>query len=69
MTAKMKTKDRKDWQANPENIDTPKVSVYSESGTMMTAMMGWEKARELVASGRAFVIASGSIGLCDYEAE
>ncbi len=61
----MKTEDRKDWQADPTQITTNQVSVWNRNGTMVTAQMEPYRAKDLVVRGKAYVISSGNIGLCD----
>lgn len=61
----MKTEDRKDWQADPKQITSPQVTVWNAHGTMMTASMSLDRAKDLVARGRAFIVSNGHIGMCD----
>lgn len=61
----MKTSDRKEWQADPRGIKTNLVQVWTVAGTMSTARCPRPDARELVARGKAFVIADQAIGMCD----
>ena len=51
----------KEWQRNPYNLTTEKVQYWLNSGTMITAQMTLEKAREMVYEGRAFVISDQAI--------
>ena len=61
----MKTVDRKDWQANPKEIKTNLVQVWTTSGTMSTARCPRPDARELVAQCKAFVMTDQAIGMCE----
>lgn len=61
----MKTEDRKDWQADPKNIKTNLVQLWTTNGTMASARCPRSDAREKVARGTAFVISDQAIGMCD----
>lgn len=50
------------WQQDPKNLTTGKVQLWSASGTMLTAQMKLEDARELVRTGGAFVVSNQAIG-------
>lgn len=52
------------WQTDPNSIDAklPKIQYWTKSGTMLTAQMTIDTAKELVQNGRAFVITSQAIG-------
>ena len=48
-------------QTNPENVTSGNVQFWS-NGVMRTAQMTRETAREMVASGEAFVISAQAVG-------
>ena len=51
----------KEWQKNPENIETEKVQ-YWQNGIMVTARMTNLEANCLVKDGYAYVISAQAIG-------
>ena len=64
----MKTSERGEWQADPERVQSPTtgvITLWDDLGGVVTAQMTIEKAKELVKSGRAFVISSGNVGMCE----
>lgn len=65
-TAKKNYSDLKHFQRNPETLTTDKVSYWNE-GSMMTAMMSLEEAKNLVIDQKAFVISDGNIGYLNPE--
>ena len=63
----MKHNQARTWQRDPAKLNTPTgmIQLWSASGTMVTAQLPIEQARELVASGSAFVISSQAVGRFD----
>ena len=61
----MKKGNEKTWQRNPDQINTDKVQVWSANGSMLTAQCTRLQARELVASGKAFVCTEQAISYFD----
>lgn len=65
MTHKRSNNDKRNmpyaWQMNPENVTTDHVQ-YWRNGSMLTALMTNATARELVKTGKAFVITDQAIG-------
>ena len=55
------------WQVDPANVKTEKVQVWSPYGTMLTAQMSLENARNMVVEGRAFVISDQAVGQLNAE--
>ena len=51
------------WQKDPNSIDAtlPRVQYWTKGGTMLTAQMPNETAKELVRIGKAFVITGQAI--------
>lgn len=49
------------WQINPETITSNKVQYWS-NGTMITAQITNEKAKNMIKNGEAFAISSQAIG-------
>jgi len=63
----MKMNERKDWQKNPNTLNPAhdgRIQYWTDSGTMLTAMMSLARARELVQVGAAFAISDCAIGQC-----
>ena len=56
-----KTRQPQPWQTNPDNITATRLQ-YWHSGTMLTTGMSKERARTLVAEGKAFIINDQAIG-------
>lgn len=67
MTSKSKrTYYPQDWQKDPSKLETSHVQVWV-NGSMVTAMMPLETARDRVRKGQSFVISSQAIGAIDFE--
>ena len=58
----MRKRNLKEWQLNPESVKTDTVQFWTAEGTMLTAQMTNQKAKELVKTGGAFVITEQAIG-------
>lgn len=52
------------WQTDPNSIDASlsRIQYWSREGGMVTAQMSVERAKELVAEGKAFVMTGQAIG-------
>lgn len=61
----MKSSERKQWQTEAKNLNTKSNKVQCWGETMLTAQMPITKAREMVRDGRAFVMSTQAIGLCE----
>jgi len=61
----MKSNERQQWQTEVKNLNTKSNKVQCWGETMLTAQMPIETAREMVRNGRAFVISTQAIGLCE----
>lgn len=62
----MKKDNAKDWQKNPNSIETDRVQVWSASGSMI-GIRSREEARELVSLEKAFVISDQAINFYEQE--
>lgn len=51
----------KDWQRNPDKIKTNRVQFWS-NGIMLTAQLTNAEAKEMVRTGKAYVITEQAIG-------
>lgn len=55
------------WQIDPARLASERVQVWSANGTMLTAQIPLEVAREMVKAGTGFVISSQAVGHYDLE--